>query len=203
MASARLWTDPLSIKNSGYEDPSITPAQNLVNNLNQLLAVSSFDQLVAQNSPLYSQLPAVRAAPQGWPAADLHAHLKAQAYGTNLVTISYSGKTAAIAMEVLHSVLQLAPKEMQAFNRRPVTGGVMRVVDLPALSPGALSKKSLLLELGLAFAFGLLFSAAFIVTRTALDRSVRYPDEVPEVVGLPVLGVVPFSRDLSKREGAR
>ena len=91
---------------------------------------------------------------------------------------------------------------MEQFNHKPLNSSAMKIVDPPSPAASSTSKKTLLLDFGVIFAVALLLSGAFIVVRTALDRSVRYPDEVPELLGLPVLGIVPYSRDLSKQEKA-
>ena len=200
--TARVWTDPISNKAMGYDDPSLTPAQNFANNVTQLLAVSSFDSQVARESPLYARLAATHADPHSWPATDLRSNLKAQAAGTNLVTVSYSGKDRATALQVLQAVLHLAPTEMELFNRRPLNEHVLKTVDPPSVPSNSFSKRSLLHGLGIAIFAGLLLAGGFVVLRTALDQSVRYADEVPELLGLPVLGVVPYSREFSNREGA-
>lgn len=197
--SARVWADPLSLREMGYDDPSLTPGQNMVNNLTQLLAVSSFDRLVTQHSSLYSRLAAKQPDPPGWAATDLRTNLTAVASGTNLVTMTYSGKNAAVAKQVLQTVLNLVPREMELFNHRHVNSKALKIVDPPAAAPSTTSKKTLLLRLGISVAVALFLSGGFVVLQTARDRSVRYADEVPDLLDLPVLGIVPFSRELSRQ----
>ena len=55
-------------------------------------------------------------------------------------------------------------------------------------------KKQQILDLAIGLVLGLLLGLGFMVTKTLLDRSIRYAGEVPELLGLPVLAVVPYYR---------
>jgi hypothetical protein len=64
-------------------------------------------------------------------------------------------------------------------------------VDPPRLSVVSRTKV-ILLQLALFVVAGLVLGGGFVVVKTMLDRSLRYPDEVPEVLDLPVLAVLPY-----------
>ncbi len=77
--------------------------------------------------------------------------------------------------------------------RQPATQAqsTFQVVDSPGASSTRGVNKKLLNTL-IALALGLLLGGGFIVVRTALDRSLRYADDATALLGLPVLGVVPY-----------
>jgi len=58
-----------------------------------------------------------------------------------------------------------------------------------------------LIALLVALALGLLLGGGFVVLRTALDRSLRFVDDVPQLLELPVLGVVPHARQRTNGRG--
>jgi hypothetical protein len=64
---------------------------------------------------------------------------------------------------------------------------------------GVSNRKTILLDLGITVALGFLLACAFIVLMTALDRSIRRPEEVPQMLALPVLAVVPHGAVLARR----
>lgn len=78
-----------------------------------------------------------------------------------------------------------------------------RIVDPPAFSSAPSRKKTAILDLGIALLAGLLIGGGFIVLRTTLDRSLRFADEVPDLVGLPVLAVLPYNRPAAARPTAK
>lgn len=59
------------------------------------------------------------------------------------------------------------------------------------------SKKKELLEIALYLAIGLALSGGFVAAKTLLDRSLRYADEVPDALELPVLAVLPYNPALT------
>ncbi|HLJ69537.1 MAG TPA: hypothetical protein VKX16_19450 [Chloroflexota bacterium] len=77
------------------------------------------------------------------------------------------------------------------------TRPVFQIVDQP--TPQSTSNRTNdIIFSGIGLAVGLLLGVGFLVIRTALDHSVRFVDEVPELLALPVLGVVPYSRALKR-----
>jgi len=77
-------------------------------------------------------------------------------------------------------------------------GNTFLVYDRPSVVQASLSKKSLALDLAIGLAVALLLSGAFIVGTTALDHSFRYADEVPDLLGVPVLAAVAYGEGLAR-----
>lgn len=86
--------------------------------------------------------------------------------------------------------------QMQGSAAGSVDDGTYTVVDPPALIVVSAGKKQQL-NLIIALLVGLLLGGAFMVIKTALDPSLRFADEVPTLLDLPVLGVVPYNRALA------
>ncbi len=63
------------------------------------------------------------------------------------------------------------------------------------------SRKKILIAMLEALAVALFLSGGFVVLNTLLDRSLRYPDEVTQMLDLPVLAVVPYRA--ASRAGGR
>jgi uncharacterized protein involved in exopolysaccharide biosynthesis len=70
-------------------------------------------------------------------------------------------------------------------------GNSIQVIDAPNAQLPQTSKKQLAMDLGIGVVVGLLLSTIFIVSMTAADRSLRYPQEVTALAGLPVLVSTP------------
>jgi len=82
---------------------------------------------------------------------------------------------------------QLTQAQQPATQAQPT----FQVVDSPgATATRGVNKK--VLNTLIALALGLLLGGGFIVVRTALDHSLRYADDATALLGLPVLGVVPY-----------
>ncbi len=73
----------------------------------------------------------------------------------------------------------------------------------PAAAIVTSSRKKILLSMLEALAVALFLSGSFLVAKTLLDRGLRYPDEVADVLDLPVLAVVPFAPPAGSRGGGR
>jgi uncharacterized protein involved in exopolysaccharide biosynthesis len=98
---------------------------------------------------------------------------------------------------------QVAALQMQSTASSAPGQDGLRVVDPPSLTIIS-SKKKEILNLALYLLAGLLLGGGFVVTRTLLDRSLRHADEVPDLLGLPVLAVLPYdpARALPRRAAA-
>jgi capsular polysaccharide biosynthesis protein len=83
------------------------------------------------------------------------------------------------------------------------TGSSIQVIDPPNEVISPVSKKTLALYFAIGFLVGILLSGAFVVITTARDKSLRYADEVPDLLGVPVLATIPFSADLARKGRAR
>lgn len=76
----------------------------------------------------------------------------------------------------------------------------LMIVDMP--STVVLSNtKTMLMDLAIAFVLGLLLGGGFLVVKTATDRTIRFADEVPALLYLPVLAIVPYDRALATEQG--
>jgi hypothetical protein len=189
--SANVWVTYASLRQVGYDDTSQVPSQNLANGLTQLVASSSFDRQIVSSSHLYAH--AASSRPSGWAQADLKKNLTFKPGGPNLLVVSYAGSDYAIATQVLQAFLARAPRELDTLNQAYTGPGPFRVVDSPSPSTAGSSKKTELEVLGIALVLGLLLGGTFVVVRTALDHSVRFAEEVPDLFDLPLLITVPLT----------
>jgi len=82
-------------------------------------------------------------------------------------------------------------------------GSAIQVVDPPTVVPPSSSKKTLALYLVIGLVVGVLLSGAFVVVTTARDHSLRYADEVPDLLGLSILATVPYKYGLPSGGGRR
>jgi capsular polysaccharide biosynthesis protein len=269
--SANIWVNQSSNKQLSYFDPNAPPAQNMQGALTQLLQSASFDVQVAQQSPLYWHLvktqPGVAQAVQ----ADFAKNVAVGQAGPDIVTIGYTTKDPLLGLQVVQTILQSAPPEMQRLNHLQIATdlpayqaqlhyaqtqlgqaatalhrymsehgiqasdvtveslidprfatlyqamqsaetnvqlaqeqlsaervqgaahGGFQVLDAPSVQILPASKKTAVLDVGIALVTGLLLAGAFVTLATALDHSVRFVEEVPEVLGLPILASVPYS----------
>jgi len=73
------------------------------------------------------------------------------------------------------------------------------VADPPTVAYISASKKKELLSIGIALVLGLVLAGAFLVVMTAADRTFRAPSDVPLLLDLPVLAVVPLSMTLNDK----
>lgn len=89
---------------------------------------------------------------------------------------------------------QLYDSLLQRFKELGVSGNVVSnnvsVVDAaePSLFP---YKPNLLANLLVGVVAGILLGAAIVVALEVMDDSIKYPDEVERVLGLPLLGIIP------------
>ena len=89
---------------------------------------------------------------------------------------------------------QLYDSLLQRFKELGVSGSVVSnnisVVDAaePSLFP---YKPNLLANLLVGMVAGILLGAAIVVALEVMDDSIKYPDEVERVLGLPLMGIIP------------
>jgi uncharacterized protein involved in exopolysaccharide biosynthesis len=69
-------------------------------------------------------------------------------------------------------------------------------VDSP-VTVNVSSKKKELLNLAIYMIVGIVLGGGFLVTKTLLDRTLRYADDVANQIGLPVLTVLPYEPALA------
>lgn len=95
---------------------------------------------------------------------------------------------------------KLAALQLQSTAASAAGQSGLSVADPPSIAVVS-SKKKELMNLGIYLMIGLLLGGGFVVGKTIMDRSLRYADEVPEVLDLPVLAVVPYNPALVARNG--
>ena len=89
---------------------------------------------------------------------------------------------------------QLYDSLLQRFKELGISGNIVSnnvsVVDAaePSLFP---YKPNLLANLLVGLVVGVLLGAAIVVALEVMDDSIKYPDEVERVLGLPLMGVIP------------
>lgn len=71
-----------------------------------------------------------------------------------------------------------------------------QIIDGPHVSVVS-SRKQQIMNIAIALVIGLLLGGGFLVVKTALDRSLRYTDEVTRLLDLPVLAVMPYNDTLA------
>jgi len=74
------------------------------------------------------------------------------------------------------------------------------VADQPSASLVTLTRKKELFSVGIAVLLGLLLAGALLVMLTAMDRTFRRPVDVPLLLDVPVLAVVPYSSALKRAD---
>jgi capsular exopolysaccharide synthesis family protein len=93
---------------------------------------------------------------------------------------------------------------LQKLKEASITAGLrssnIRVVD-PALAPGTASRPQKARNILLGFLVGLVGGVGLVIFREYLDNTVKSPDEVEALTGLPSLAVVPSLPGLGKPHG--
>jgi hypothetical protein len=92
-----------------------------------------------------------------------------------------------------------ADQQLTQANAAVGAGSAVQVIDPPAETLFPVSKKTMLLYAVIGLLVGILLSGLFIVITTARDTSLRYADEVPDLLGVPVLATIPFTPGLERK----
>lgn len=106
------------------------------------------------------------------------------------------------------TVLNLRQKMLDLQTQTAGTTGVNQggyhIADPPTVVSVS-GKKKMLMEIAIFFVIGLAVSGSFVVGRTLLDRSLRYADEIAELLELPVFAVLPYDPALAvpQRHGSQ
>jgi uncharacterized protein involved in exopolysaccharide biosynthesis len=281
LASAKVWVDTSVAGTAASYNQWLSPAQNEVNTLNQLLQISSFDWTVAHGSPVYTHMLLRGPDPSAVVVADLQKNMQITADGDNLLVVSYTSNNWQLGPQVVQSFLEAALNQTQLLNQQQAKTSIayygsqldsaqhdlaqaakrlsdyvrandiqpsematrqnsdptfvslfqqvqadqqnvsnlqqkiatlrgqstatsavgpsgLRIVDAPNVTIVS-SKKKETMNLAIALLIGLLLGGGLVVVKTALDPTVRYADEVPALLDLPVLAVVPYSRALARQ----
>lgn len=146
--------------------------------------------------------------------ASVQAHLKqsTQALGQYMTAKSIPAKDMAAqalfdpnfatlyqAVQSSQIDVQNAEEQLAQIGSQSNNQAIFQVIDQPSFATISSRKKTAILDVMIALVVSLLLSGGFLAVKTTLDRSLRYADEVPELVGIPVLGVIPYSPILAKQ----
>jgi len=96
----------------------------------------------------------------------------------------------SVRRELLNDLVQRQSETAFATRLQTDKSSNVRVVD-EALVPGAPTEPSLTTDLAAGLAGGLLLGVGFGLLLQFLDRTIKTPDEVERLLGLPVLTVIP------------
>lgn len=140
-------------------------------------------------------------------ATALHRYMQAHGIQASDVTVeSLIDPRFAMLYQTMQSAqtnVQLAQEQLSAVNVQGSVQGTFQVIDAPSARILPSSKKTILMDVGIALVMALLLTGSFVVVSTALDHSLRFVDEVPDVLGLPILATVPYTPALAARSGRR
>jgi capsular exopolysaccharide synthesis family protein len=129
--------------------------------------------------------------------AGLYENAKKEALDLNLMEIDYSRlRRSKENTEKLHTLLLERSKESDLTRRLRVNN--VSIVDMPVV-PKAPVKPNLPMNLAAGLAFGLLLGIGAAFGRSALDRTIKTPEDVEVQLGGTFLGLIP---DIQPQEGA-
>jgi uncharacterized protein involved in exopolysaccharide biosynthesis len=100
------------------------------------------------------------------------------------------------AVQTAQANVTTAQQQLTSAQTQQASQGLVRVLDPPSAQVVLTSKKKRLTNLMIPLVLGFILSGAFIVAMTLRDRSLRSPDDVLDLLGLPVLAVIPYTRGL-------
>ena len=101
-----------------------------------------------------------------------------------------------LSYNIAMCVAELAPQQIQNFENV----GALEVLSNPAI-PVAPSGPSLLRNTLLGVIVGFLLGAGIVVLKELMDNRIKDPDEITELFGLPVFGIVPDFNSNKKKGG--
>ena len=114
---------------------------------------------------------------------------------TKLASLSAQTQVDAAAVAVARQNLLSAQNQVSRQTIQPSV--TMYLLDAPSVTTSSHRTRDILSVL-IALLLGALLGAAFIVGSTAVDQSIRYPEEVEGLLGMPCISAVPRERDLAK-----
>lgn len=130
----------------------------------------------------------------GVTSTDLNAQMAVDPTLASLYSQSQADQSSVADVRQKLAALQLQSTASSATGQSGVT-----IADAPSVIIVS-SKKKEIMGLAIYLVIGLLLGGGFIVVKTLRDRSLRYADEVPEALDLPVLAVVPYNPALAGRD---
>ena len=119
---------------------------------------------------------------------------------TQVMQISSTDTNPDLALAIVDEILTVAP----SIIIRTVKAGSVEVVSMPKVNPDPVSPKKMR-NLALCLVGGGAAAAAFFILREFLDNTIKTDDDIRKKLDLPVLGVIPRTResDLNKSAGEK
>lgn len=117
---------------------------------------------------------------------------KSDAMALNSAAVEYNNLRVEVSTRrTLLDELLRKQSETGVANRLQGTGSSNVVIVDRALVPNGPYRPSLPRNLALGLVLGLMLGFGSVIAKELLDRTLRSPDDVERVLGLPVLGVIP------------
>lgn len=173
--------------------------QTIINEMPQQLRLLNSHQVVSLQQQLVPAQAHLSLVTQ-----NLHAYLQAHNIAPVAVDVQqFSDPGLAQRYQAVQSAQSNVQSIQSQINQLGGQASATRleVIDRPSATLVS-RKKTYLLDGVIGLLLGLALGGGFIVLKTAGDRTLRWADELPELLGLPALTVVPYSRALAM-QGAR
>lgn len=184
------------------KDPrvGVQVVQNILKNApNEILKLNQ--KQVSNDAPAYKNQLNFAQLQLGQAATSLHRYMQAHNIKASDVTVqSLTDPRFATLYQTMQSAetnVQLAQEQLSSVTAERTVQGAFQVIDAPSATVIPVAKKKVLTNVVIALAIALLLGGVFVVTRTALDHTLRSAYEVPDLIGLPVLAVLPYSAALA------
>jgi len=103
---------------------------------------------------------------------------------------------ATLSYQIARAIAKTAPDRVGSFENV----GALEVISYPQKNDEPVSP-SILRNTALGFILGLVLSCGLVVLRELLDNRIREPEEITELFGLPVFGVVPEFSEVNNQKG--
>jgi capsular polysaccharide biosynthesis protein len=112
---------------------------------------------------------------------------------TEFLTITVKSKDAKQAMEIANQ-LALSLKDVSKNVTKSDNVEILDKAQMPT-SPDSPKPK---LNMAIAFLLGLMVSAGVIFLLEYLDNTIKTPDDIEKLLGIPVIGTIPLVTDFEK-----
>lgn len=112
---------------------------------------------------------------------------------TEFLTITVSSKDAKQAMDIANQ-LALSLKDISKSVKKSDN---VQILD-PAMMPTSQASPRPVLNIAIAFFLGLMVSVGVIFLLEYLDNTVKSPEDIEKLLGIPVIGTIPMITDTAK-----
>lgn len=112
---------------------------------------------------------------------------------TEFLTITATSKDAKQAMDVANQ----AAKSLKDVGIVVKKMDAVQILD-PAMLPAGPASPRPMLNMAIAFFLGLMVSVGLIFLLEYLDNTVKSPEDVERLLGIPVIGTIPLVADIEK-----